>query len=457
MALESGIIDALVDIVGPQHVRLAQTEPTVGADARPLFHAIPDAVVFPGNTAEIAAILRGATACKVPVIPRGGRSNLCAVTIPPAGGIVLALTRMNRILEISGEEMYARVQSGVPIKNLTEAAAAMGTRYATEEGGGAISTVGGSVAVSAGSLRGRRYGGIADRVLGLEAVLPTGEVIYTGGGLVDDVGDYDLTRLLTGSHGTLAVITELILALHPTSADGGTGVATFATLERAGRAISAIIAGGILPPICELLDHHCIEAIEDVAGLGLRRDAAAVLVFGDDGTPGTATAHRERIGEICATAGALDVDYASGIARAPDLLAARRCSLPALSRLGSRIVSEDVRVPRTRLGEMVGRIEEVGDRYDVLIATFGHAGDGGLHPTCLLDPGDDRSAGRAQDAFAQMFLTALELGGTITGRCGSRTPPPFGSDRLGIEQIRVLRELKSAFDPAGILNPGKRA
>lgn len=455
MPLEPGIIDALVDIVGPQHVRLAQGEPAVGAEAHPLFHAIPDAVVYPANTAEIAAILRGATACEVPVIPRGGRSTLCAVTIPASGGIVLALSRMNRILEISGEDMLARVQPGVTTTRLAEAAAAMDLRYATERSGRA--TIGGTVAVSAGGLWGRRYGGVADRILGLEAVLPTGEVIYTGGGPADRSLDYDLTRLLTGSEGTLAVITEVILALHPTAADGGTGVATFATLDDAGQAISAIIGAGILPPVFEILDHTCIEAIEDVAGLGLRREAAAVLVFGDDGTPGTITAHRERIGDLCTMFGALDVSYAPGVARSRDLLAARRCSLPALTRLGSTAVSDEVRVPRTRLAEMMGRVGEIGDRGDVLIASFGHAGDGALHVTCLLEPGDQRSARRAQDALADIFLTALELGGTISGGCDVPAPAPFAADRIGIDQIRVLRKLKSAFDPAGILNPGKRA
>jgi glycolate oxidase len=293
-------------------------------------------------------------------------------------------------------------------------------------------------------------------VLGLEAVLPTGEVIRTGGRLWKDVAGYDLTRLLTGSEGTLAVITEVTVALLPMPPATNTGLAYFSTLADAGRAVAAVIADGIVPATLEFLDAKCIGAVEAYAKLGLRLDAGALLLFGDDGAPDTVERNLVRIGELCTANGAVEVALAETPERSEALLAARRATLPALSRLGSMTILEDATVPRPRLAEMVDRIDEIAGRHDVLIATFGHAGDGNLHPTCVVDQHDEAAIDRAHKAFADIFTAAIDMGGTITGEHGvGAAKLPYLEARLGADHVALLRRIKRAFDPAGILNPGK--
>ncbi|GAA4664533.1 MULTISPECIES: FAD-binding oxidoreductase [Amycolatopsis] len=457
MELPDGVVDALTDIVGFDGVRLAPGELAVyGRDATPLFEGRPDVVVLPRTTEQVAAVLRLATEHRVPVVPRGAGSNLCAATVPLAGGIVLALTRMTRILEISNEELLARVQPGVTTARLADAAGARDLLYAPDPGSRTTSTVGGNIATCAGGLRGLKYGVTRNYVLGLEAVLPTGEVIRTGGRLWKDVAGYDLTRLLTGSEGTLAVITEATVALLPKPAETGTGVAYFETLSDACRAVTAILSAGIVPATLEFLDQNCISAVEDFARLGLRQDAGALLLFGDDGPIEVVAGNLVRLRKICTEAGALEVTLAEDVARSDALLAARRCSLPALSRLAPLTILEDVTVPRPKLAAMVDQINEIAARYALRFATFGHAGDGNLHPTCVLDPDDGAAVDRAHKAFAEIFAAAIRLDGTITGEHGvGAAKLPFLADRLGTDQLRLLGRIKSAFDPAGILNPGK--
>ncbi|TQM72511.1 glycolate oxidase [Thermopolyspora flexuosa] len=457
MNMRGDLARDLAGIVGERHVRVDDGALAAHArDATPLFEASPQAVVYPGSTAEVAEILRYATANRVPVVPRGGGSNLCAAAVPLHGGIVMVLTRLNEILEISREELLARVQPGVTTAALAAAAAEQGLLYAPDPGSHTVSTIGGNIATCAGGLRGLKYGVTRNYVLGLEAVLPTGEIIRTGGRLWKDVAGYDLTRLLTGSEGTLAVITEATVALLPKPKESGTGVAYFASLADASRAVTAVIAAGIVPATLEFLDHKCIAAVEEFARLGLRLDAGALLLFGDDGEADAVAANLDRIKGICADIGALEVTLAENVARADALLAARRCSLPALSRLGPLTVLEDVTVPRHRLAEMVDRIDEIADRYELRIATFGHAGDGNLHPTCVLDPHDHAAIERCHKAFAEIFSAAIALDGTITGEHGvGAAKLPYLEERLGADQVALLGRIKRAFDPAGILNPGK--
>ncbi len=461
VALSSDTMDDLVDrltaIVGAGYVRTAPGDLEVYArDATPLFHHRPDVVVLPGDTAEVAAVLRLATDLGVPVVPRGAGSNLCAATVPLRGGIVLVLTRLTEIFEVSGPELLARVQPGVSTQQLATAAAEQGLLYVPDPGSRVVSTVGGNVATCAGGLRGLKYGVTRNYVLGLEVALPTGEVIRTGGRLWKDVAGYDLTRLLTGSEGTLGVITEVTVALIPAPAASRTGVAYFADLAAAGRAVDAVIGSGVTPATCEFLDRTCVAAVEDYAHLGLSITAGALLLFGDDGDPAVVEQSLARIAEICTAHGATGVTLAADIAQSEDLLAARRCSLPALSRLGSLTILEDATVPRPMLARMADRITAIAERHQLTIGTFGHAGDGNLHPTCVLDAADTDAVARSHEAFAEIFGAAIELGGTITGEHGvGAAKLPYLSRRLGEDQLALLRRIKTAFDPAGILNPGK--
>ncbi len=457
MSLASTVVTQLEGIVGADHVRTApgDLEP-YSRDATPVFRAVPDAVVWPGTADEVAAVLRLATERRIPVVPRGAGSNLCAATVPLAGGIVLVLTRMNKILEVSPDELLARVQTGVTTTALASAAAAQGLLYAPDPGSRTVSTVGGNVATCAGGLRGLKYGVTRNYVLGVEAVLATGEVIRTGGRLWKDVAGYDLTRLLTGSEGTLGVLTEVTVALLPMPATTNTGVAYFPSLADAGRAVTAVIGDGIVPATLEFLDAKCISAVEEYAQLGLRLDAGALLLFGDDGAADAVDRNLGRIAQLCTDNRALEVTLAESIARSEALLEARRCSLPALSRLGTLTILEDATVPRPRLAEMVDRIDDIADRHDVPIATFGHAGDGNLHPTSVVDQRDLEAIERVHKAFADIFAAALDLDGTITGEHGvGAAKLPFLEACLGGDQMALLRRIKSAFDPAGILNPGK--
>ncbi len=457
MNLDRELVAELETIVGAAHVRTGpgDVEP-YSRDATPLFRAVPDAVVWPRTADEVAAVLRLATRRGVPVVPRGGGSNLCAATVATQGGIVLVLTRMDTILEVSRDELLARVEAGVTTAALSDAAAAHGLLYAPDPGSRTVSTVGGNVATCAGGLRGLKYGVTRNYVLGTTAVLPTGETIHTGGRLWKDVAGYDLTRLLTGSEGTLGVLTEITVALLPMPATTGTGVAYFPTLADAGRAVTAIIGAGIVPATLEFLDATCIGAVEQYAHLGLRLDAGALLLFGDDGAADAVHATLARIGELCTGQRAIEVTLAADVAGSDALLAARRCSLPALSRLGTLTILEDATVPRPRLAEMVDRIDDIARRRDLTIATFGHAGDGNLHPTCVLDRHDDDAIARAEKAFADIFAAAIDMDGTITGEHGvGAAKLPYLQARLGADQMALLRRIKAAFDPAGILNPGK--
>jgi glycolate oxidase len=457
VTLDRRLVAELEAVVGAQHVR---TEPgdlePYARDATPAFRALPDAVVWPADTEQVAAVLRLATERRVPVVPRGAGSNLCAATVPERGGIVLVLTRMDRILEISAGELLARVEAGVTTSVLADAAAAAGLLYAPDPGSRTVSTVGGNVATCAGGLRGLKYGVTRNYVLGTTAVLPTGEVIRTGGRLWKDVAGYDLTRLLTGSEGTLGVLTELTVALLPMPATTNTGVAYFGSLAAAGRAVDAIIGDGIVPATLEFLDAKCIGAVEEYAHLGLRLDAGALLLFGDDGPEDVVDRTLGRIGDRCTTSGAMEVTLAEDVARSEALLAARRCALPALSRLGTMTLLEDATVPRPRLAAMVDRIDEIADRHEVPMATFGHAGDGNLHPTCVVDQRDEDAIHRAHEAFGEVFAAAIGMDGTITGEHGvGAAKLPYLEARLGADQMALLRRIKAAFDPAGILNPGK--
>jgi glycolate oxidase len=455
--VDAGVLRELTAIVGKDYVRseAGDLEP-YSRDATPLFAARPDVVVLPADAAQVAAVLRLATERRIPVVPRGAGSNLAAATVPAEGGIVLVLTRLDKIIEVNPTELLAVVQPGVTTAQLTAAAAAKGLLYAPDPGSRTVSTVGGNLAMCAGGLRGLKYGVTRNYVLGCEVVLATGETIRTGGRLWKDVAGYDLTRLMVGSEGTLGVITEATVALLPNPQTSGSGVAYFPTLAHAGRAVARVIADGVVPATLEFLDRKCINAVEDYAALGLDREAGALLLFGDDGAPDVVERHLARMAQSCEAEGSTGFTVAKEIAESEALLEARRCALPALARLAPITILEDIAVPRPLIAPMVDRIDKIAEERGISIATFGHAGDGNLHPTIVVDPNDGDAIDRAHDAVGRIFEAAIDLGGTITGEHGvGMAKLPFLEGRLGADQMALLRRIKTAFDPAGILNPGK--
>lgn len=454
---DAALIRLLQGIVGEQHVLHSAAELAAYAvDATPLLRSLPTVVVFPANTAEVKAILELATARRVPVIPRGAASNLSGGTIAIEGGIMLNMNRMNRIIEIDAANLTATVEPGVTTAALAREADARGLFYPPDPGSQVISTMGGNVAENAGGLRGLKYGVTRDYVMGLEAVLPNGEILRTGGKNAKDVAGYDLTRLLVGSEGTLAVLTEVTVKLIPKPETKRAALAIFDQLESAARAVARIIENKIIPCTLEIMDQGTIRAVEDFAKVGLPRDAAAVLLIEQDGARAVVDHDIELAGKICRDEGASDVKVAATVEEGFKLAEARRTALPALARLRPTCVLEDATVPRSNLAEMLSFIAATAKKYNLTICTFGHAGDGNMHPTCPCDERDHEEIHRVEAAFEEIFDKALSLGGTITGEHGvGISKQDYLEWKIGAAGVAVSRGIKAAFDPANILNPGK--
>lgn len=457
MAAQS-LASALTSLLGADRVLDdAAAREAYSRDATPLFKGLPEVIVAPHSTAEVSEVVKFARSTKTPIIARGAGSNLCAATVPLNGGIVLSMMQMKQILEVSRNEMLAVVQPGVSTQQLDDAVAKEGLMYVPDPGSKTVSTLGGNVATSAGGLRGLKYGTTKNYILGLEAVLGTGEIIRTGGRLVKDVAGYDITRLLIGSEGTLAIFTEITTVLSPRPKASKYGVAYFNSLADASIAVDSIVASGILPATLEFLDNTCIKAVEDFAHLGLDKEAGALLLFGDDGGAESVAKAVADMAEISSAArGVRAVTLAPDVAAADALLYARRCSLPALARLGSISILEDISVPRPQLSRAAEAIEGIGEKYSLLIGTFGHAGDGNLHPTIVINKDDADEVTRAEKSLADIFNLALDLGGTITGEHGVGSAKlPYLKQKLGDVSLALHRNIKSVFDPDGILNPGR--
>lgn len=458
MAEKNHIANELIRLLGSQKVRSDEVSLIAySRDATALFNGMPDVIVAPESTEDVVKIVQFANENKVPLIARGAGSNLSGATVPLTGGIVMAMSGMNKILEISKSELIARVQPGVTNLDLDTAVAKENMRFVPDPGSRNVSTIGGNVATSAGGLRGLKYGTTMNYVLGLEAVLGTGEVIRTGGRLVKNVAGYDLTRLLVGSEGTLAIFTEITLALVTRPSISKYGVAYFENMSGAATAVEQVLAAGKLPSTLEFLDNKCVIAVEDYAKLNLDINAGALLLFGDDGSgPEVETNVKEMAKIIEAIPGCRDVTLAKDVAEAEALLYARRCSLPALARHGTVTILEDISVPRPAMAEVVNRIDAIGTKHNLDISTFGHAGDGNLHPTIVLNKDDKAALARAEDALEDIFALALEFNGTITGEHGVGSAKlPYLRNQIGEVGMQVHRNLKKVFDPNGILNPNR--
>lgn len=432
-----------------------QTRVSYSYDATPMYQALPEAVVFPASTEEVSAVMKVACEERIPVYTRGSASNLAAGTVPLQGGIVLVMTRMNRLIEIDTENLTATVEAGLVTKTLHDAVREHGLFYPPDPGSMTVSTIGGNIAQCAGGLHGLKYGTTKDYVLGLTAVLPNGEIIRTGGKLTKDVAGYDLTKLLVGSEGTLAVITEAILKLLPAPPYKRVLLALFDDMKAAGRTVSKVIAARIIPGTLEFMDQGTIRVVEDFAKIGLPTEVKALLVIGQDGQPAIVDEDIRRIREICMEE-ALEVKVAQSDDDIDNIMKARRVALSALARMKPTTILEDATVPRSRIAPMVEKIMEISAKHNVRICTFGHAGDGNLHPTCMTDARDEEEIARVEQAFEEIFEAALELGGTITGEHGvGHAKAPFLEWKVGKAGIEVMKGIKLAFDPHGILNPGK--
>ena len=425
-------------------------------DGTAALQQLPAAVVFAKSTQEVVSVLRWSAQNKVPVVTRGSGTGLSGGSVPVAGGIVLCLSKMDKILEVDAANLTLRAESGAITAAISEAAEKAGLFYPPDPGSMKISTIGGNVAENSGGLRGLKYGVTRDYVMGLEVVLPGGEVIWTGNKCVKDVAGYTLRDLFIGPEGTLGVITQVLLKLIPPPAARKTMLAVYDDMEKAARTVSAIISAKIIPCTLEFLDRVTIHCVEDYAKIGLPRDAEAVLLMETDGHPAAVEMEAAAMEKIARENGARSLKTAANAAEAASLAAARRSAFSALARVAPTTILEDATVPRNRLPEMIRFIQEVGKKHRLKIGTFGHMGDGNLHPTFLTDEKNRDEMHRVEAAMREIFHKAVELGGTITGEHGvGLAKKEFLAGAVGRGNVEMMRRIKHALDPDGLLNPGK--
>ena len=456
MACSSEIIAELVGLLGPGSVLTAAEDLLVYAfDGTAALSQQPGCVVFVRTAADIQAVLRLAQRTKTPVVTRGSGTGLSGGSLPVPGCIVLCTVHMNRILEVDRSNLTLLAEPGATTLQIAEAAAAAGLFYPPDPGSMKISTIGGNVAENSGGLRGLKYGITRNYVMGLEVVLPDGEILFTGNKCVKDVAGYSLKDLFIGSEGTLGVITRVLLRLIPPPAAKQTLMATFDAMDAAAQTVSDIIAAKIIPCTLEFLDRTTLRCVEDYAKIGLP-DCEALLLMETDGHPAQVAEEAARMEEIARANGCLAVRKAANEAEANALAGARRSAFSALARVSPTTILEDATVPRSELARMIRFVDQVAKKHRLRIGTFGHMGDGNLHPTFLTDERNTDEMHRVHVAFQEIFDEAIRLGGTITGEHGvGVAKKDFLPKFLGDASMRVMRGLRRELDPQGILNPGK--
>lgn len=448
---------SLAAIVGPDHLLTGRVDTLpYGFDGTASLNQTPAAVVFPANTAEVAACVRWAAEHRVPIVTRGAGTGLSGGSVPVAGGIVLCLVRMNAIVEVDSRNLTLRAQSGAVTAAVADAAAAHGLFYPPDPGSLRVSTIGGNVAENSGGLRGLKYGVTRDYVMGMEVVLADGSVVRLGNACVKDVAGYSMKDLFIGSEGTLGIITEVLLKLLPLPAARRTLMATFDRMADAAETVSAMIAARIIPCTLEFLDQTTIRCVEDFVKIGLPTDCAALLLMETDGHPAAVADEAARMEEIARAHGAASIQVAADADEAARLASARRSAFSALARMRPTTILEDVTVPRSALAEMIAHISKTADKHRLLVGTFGHMGDGNLHPVFLTDERDADEIHRVHLALDEIVAKTLELGGTITGEHGvGIAKKPWLRQQAGDAGMALMRHIKTAIDPNHLLNPGK--
>jgi len=457
MALGQNTLARLREIVGSENV-FTEKEDLIpySFDGTAALQQMPGALAFAKSTEHVVDLLKFANQSKIPVVTRGSGTGLSGGSLPVADCIVLCLVKMDKILELDRANLTMLVETGVTTLTIADAAAAAGLFYPPDPGSMKISTIGGNVAENSGGLRGLKYGVTRNYVMGLEVVLPTGEICWTGNKCVKDVAGYSLRDLFIGSEGTLGVITRVLLRLIPRPAAKKTMVATYAAMDQAAQTVSDIIAAQIIPCTLEFLDRTTIHCVEDYAKVGLPLDCEALLLMETDGHPAAVAEEGAKMEELARKNGALAVRVAKDDAEGTKLATARRSAFSALARVAPTTILEDATVPRSELAKMIRHVELVAKKYRLRIGTFGHMGDGNLHPTFLTDERNKEEMHRVEEAFKEIFDEAIRLGGTITGEHGiGLAKKSFLPKFAGDAQMRVMRELRRTLDPNGILNPGK--
>jgi glycolate oxidase len=417
----------------------------------------PEVVVLPHTTEEVSAIVRLAAEEHIPVVTRGMGSGLTAASVPFQGGIALAMTRMNRLLEIDQDNAIAHVEAGMVTADLQAELEKVGLFYPPDPSSNRHSTIGGNIACNAGGPRCLKYGVTGDYVLGLTVVLADGRILHTGSKCIKDVVGYDLNGLFTGSEGTLGIITEALLRLLAKPKFTQTALAEFPKLDDACRTVNAILAGGIVPATLELMDETAIACIEEAMHLGLPLDVEAILlVETDGGNEAAVSSDIEAAAAFCKENGARQVRLATDETERAELWKARRAVSAALARMAPNKLGEDITVPRSAIPAAVQRLKAIGAKYGLPLVVFGHAGDGNLHPNILFDQRVPEQREKVEQMVREEFEASLELGGTLSGEHGVGTSKrPYMEKALGSASIEIQKRIKQALDPLNILNPGK--
>ncbi len=453
--MEQRIIDEITQIVGKYNVRTSKEDRACYSyDAR-TDGVTPDLVVLPSSAEEVSGILKLANLHRFPVIPRGSGSGLTGGSIPLSGGVVLAFTRMDRILEIDPKNLIAVVEPGVVTFVLQEEAAKHGLMYPPDPASYKYSSIGGNIAECAGGPNSLKYGVTRDYVLGLEVVLPTGEIINPGVQTMKGVVGYDLARLFVGSEGTLCVVTKIILKLIPLPETKATILALFGEVDDAAEAVSATVAARIVPSTIEFMDRASIRCSEKANPMGISPEIGGLLLIEVDGDRDSIARQAERVKKIMLDHKAVECRMTEDPKEADKLWQARRTLSQALYNVAPLKIAEDVVVPRSEIPTLIHALEEMTERFGVPILSFGHAGDGNFHVNIMIhDTPEERQ--RAEEAVKEIFAEALRLGGTLSGEHGIGTSKaPYIHMELSVEMVAVLKKIKQLFDPNNILNPGK--
>jgi len=413
-------------------------------------------VVFPRTAPEISEILRLANQHQFPVVPRGMGTGFTGGSVPIQGGVVLVMTRFNRVIEIDTKNLIAVVEPGVITGDFQKQVEALGLFYPPDPASQLYCTIGGNVAECAGGPRAVKYGVTKDYVLGLEVVLPTGEIIHTGVRTMKGVVGYDLTKLFVGSEGTLGIITKIILRLVPLPEARQTLMVVFRKVEDAAMAVSGIISSKIIPSTLEFMDNASIQCVEDYLDLGLPRDAGALLLIEVDGDREILPKHIQRIDQITSELNRYEIKIAANDRDAEILWKARKALSPASYRLNPTKIAEDITVPRDRIATFMKEARRIAEENHLKIINFGHAGDGNIHTSLMIDDKNEDEKRKAEAAIEEIFKLTIRLGGTLSGEHGvGFTKAPYIDLELDQATIEVMKRIKKVLDPNNILNPGK--
>lgn len=416
----------------------------------------PDVVVQAQSTREVSEVMKLANTHQVAVYPRGQATGLSGGSLPIKGGIVLDLSQWNDTLIIDPIDMVAVVSPGVITAHINDAAMEEGLIYPPDPSSAHVSTIGGNLAENSGGPRGLKYGVTKDYVIGLEVVTPEGDIIRTGGRTIKNVTGYNVTQLIVGSEGTLGVITEATVRLHPKPQATKTMMAVFDDIVDAGQAITQILTSGIVPSKLEIMDNASIIAVEEYEPLGLPIDAGALLLIELDGHPKAIEDEIMRVQESCKQANTTNIQVATTMTEEQELWKARKLVSPAIVREKPTKISEDATVPRSKIPEMFERLMKIKEKYKVDLVVFGHAGDGNLHPNIIADKRDHEEMRRVEKAVEEIFQAAVDLGGTLSGEHGIGTlKAPFMEMELGELGLDLMKRIKTSWDPNNVLNPGK--